>query len=77
MICHLARGLMTHENAPVCLRRGPRPIIGDYVSKLKYITFDEGFAHFISFAKDVISYDFTKVISKYYLKFLCRLKHAE
>ena len=75
-LVRLARSLITHESAHVCLHNRHRPTKDDYISKLKYITFDEGFAHFVSFAEDVMSFDFTDVISKYYLKSLCRLKCA-
>lgn len=75
-LANLARGLITHENAHVCLHGRHRPMESDYISKLKYITFDEGFAHLVSFTEDVMSYDFTELISKYYSKSLCRLKCA-
>ncbi len=71
-----ARGFMTHENAHVRLHGRYSPVKGDYISKLDYITFDEGFPHFVSFSEDLMSYDFTEVILKYYLKSLCRLKCA-
>ncbi len=63
----LIRQLITHETSHVCLHEKYRaPSSEDYVENLKYIVFDEGFAHLLSINGDVMEYDFSKMIEEHY-----------
>lgn len=62
----LMRRLITHEAIHVCIRRD-HPEAGEtYPEKLRYIVFDEGFAHLLSFAQDIAQYDFKDIIQAHY-----------
>jgi hypothetical protein len=73
----LIKRLITHEIAHICLHnKYPIPISEDYVTLLKYITFDEGFAHILAFSDCIESYDFTGVIDNHYIKSFSKLQKA-
>jgi len=69
--------LLTHEISHLCLReKYPVPNSTDYFENLKYIVFDEAFAHILSFNEDIRGYDFTNIIEEHYSKSLIKLRSA-
>lgn len=69
--------LLTHEISHLCLhQKYPVPTSSDYFANLKYIVFDEAFAHILSFNENIAKYDFTKIIEKHYSKSLVKLRSA-
>ena len=69
--------LLTHEISHLCLReKYPVPNSTDYFENLKYIVFDEAFAHILSFNEDIRGYDFTNIIKEHYSKSLSKLRSA-
>lgn len=65
-ILSLIIGMITHEISHICIH-------GDYPSinktckdKLSYITFDEGFAHLLSFTDKINSYNFASMVQAHY-----------
>ncbi|ARC86369.1 hypothetical protein U732_3449 [Clostridium argentinense CDC 2741] len=60
---NIIQQLLTHEFAHKCIREKYR--INDnlsYIEKLNYITFDEGFAHLLSYKEDIENYNFNSEI---------------
>ena len=69
--------LLTHEISHLCLhQKYPVPNSTDYFVNLKYIVFDEAFAHILSFNENIGKYDFTKIIEEHYSKSLIKLRSA-
>ena len=69
--------LITHELSHLCLHEKYPPF--DYISfkeKLKYIVFDEGFAHILAFKEDLENYDFTEIIKEHYENSLSKLRKS-
>lgn len=76
-VMDIVRKMVTHESVHSFLHsRYPLPKTNDYFELLKFITFDEGFAHLISYCDNVLEYDFIEIIEKYYLQSLAKLKQA-
>ncbi|WP_346916995.1 hypothetical protein [Clostridium sp.] len=72
----LIRQLITHETSHVCLHKQyPTPISNDFIEQLKYITFDESFAHLLAFKDNIQKFDFS-TFNKYYNNSLIKLKEA-
>lgn len=67
-ISALITPLCTHEMTHICIRADHPLAAGElnYRDKLGYITFDEGFAHFISFRDGIENFDFTDLINEHY-----------
>jgi len=65
-IVALIRGMITHEFTHICIHNIYPFVESEYINKLKYITFDEGFAHLLAFNDNITSYDFSKIINLYY-----------
>lgn len=75
-LASVIRSMITHEFAHVCIHNDyPQKPFG-YADKLKFITFDEGFAHLLAFNEDIMSYDFSEITAKYYDESLEKLKTA-
>ena len=73
----IIKQLLTHEISHLCLHeKYPVPTSTNYLEKLKYIVFDETFAHILSLKKDIRGYDFTNIIEEHYAKSLSKLKSA-
>lgn len=73
----LIRQLITHETSHLCLHKQyPLPSSDDYLEQLKYITFDEGFAHLLAFKDNIEKLDFSAIINKYYNNSFIKLKEA-
>lgn len=70
------RALITHELTHVCLRADYQPVLTDYRGKLAYITFNEGFAHALAYAEDIMAEDFSAVLAAHYLDAVGELKAA-
>lgn len=73
----IIRQLLTHELTHVCLTK--RHICkdkNDYAELLKYIVFDEGFAHILAFKENVEEFDFSEQNVKYYNNSVQMLKEA-
>lgn len=75
-ILSLMRGLITHEVSHICIHNDYPACPITYREKLGYITFDEGFAHVLSFSDDISTYNFSPMIQTHYLHSLCKLKTA-
>lgn len=69
--------LITHETSHLCLHK-KYPVLNsnNFVEQLKYITFNEGFAHLLGFKDDVEKFDFSEIINKYYHISFLQLKEA-
>lgn len=75
-LASVIRSMITHEFTHVCIHNDyPQKPFG-YADRLKFITFDEGFAHLLAFNEDIMSYDFSEIIAKYYDESLEKLKAA-
>lgn len=70
------RALITHELTHVCLRADHPPIRTDYRGKLAYITFNEGCAHALAYAEDIMAEDFSDVLAAHYPAAVGELKAA-
>lgn len=75
-IISLILKMITHEFTHICLHADYPAAQGGYRDKLIYITFDEGFAHLLSFSDNINSYDFSELIEEYYKKSLIKLEAA-
>lgn len=73
----LIRKLVTHETSHLCLHmKYPIPASDDFPEQLKYIVFDEGFAHLLSYKDNIQKFDFSAVINEHYNQSLMKLKEA-
>lgn len=73
----LVRQLITHETAHLCLHmKYPIPTSDDFLEQLKYIAFDEGFAHLLSFKDNLREFDFSTMIKEHYNKAFIELQEA-
>lgn len=73
----LVRQLITHETAHLCLHmKYPIPTSDDFLEQLKYITFDEGFAHLLSFKDNLREFDFSTMIKEHYNQSFIKLQEA-
>lgn len=73
----LIRQLLTHEASHICLhKKYPAPLSDSFADQLKYIAFDEGFAHLLAFKDDVESYDFAALIYDHYNSSLMKLQKS-
>ncbi len=68
--------MITHEFIHICIHNDYPCTSNHYVDKLKYIVFDEGFAHLLSFQNNIFQYDFASVKEKYYHSSLIQLQQA-
>ncbi|MPQ45066.1 hypothetical protein [Clostridium tarantellae] len=75
-IIALIVAMITHEFAHICIHRDyPVAKVG-YKNKLIYITFDEGFAHFLSFTNNIDTYNFNDIIQLHYENSVKKLRIA-
>lgn len=65
-IVSLIRSMITHEFAHICIHDDYPVIDNNYEDKLKYITFDEGFAHLLAFNDNINTYNFDEMIKPHY-----------
>ena len=73
----LVRQLITHETAHLCLHmKYPIPTSDDFFEQLKYIIFDEGFAHLLSFKDNLREFDFSTMIKEHYNQAFIKLQEA-
>lgn len=73
----LVRKLITHEASHLCLHmKYPVPTSENFIEQLKYIVFDESFAHLLSFKDNIRDIDWDTIIKEYYNKSLTKLKEA-
>lgn len=73
----LIRQLVTHEASHVCLHgKYPSSASNRFIDQLKYIVFDEGFAHLLAFKDNVESYDFSTIIEANYNTAYMKLKES-
>ncbi len=73
----LIRQMLTHETAHLCLHTEyPVPVSENYLEQLKYITFDEGFAHLLAFKDNINCFDFSDIINRHYNEALIKLMAA-
>lgn len=71
------RQLITHELSHLCLHKKYPPFdYNSFKEKLKYIVFDEGFAHILAFKEDLENYDFSKIIKDHYEDSVSKLNEA-
>lgn len=73
----IVRQLITHELTHVCVSKGH--ICKDennYVELLKYIVFNEGFAHVLAFNDNIEEFDFSEINEKHYNSSVQKLKEA-
>ncbi len=75
-ILSIIRKLITHEVAHICIHNEYPVWPMTYREKLAYITFDEGFAHILSFVEDITIYNFGSIMQKYYSNSIEQLKVA-
>lgn len=76
-ISALTMPLLTHEITHICIHADyPYNFDKNYYKSLEYITFDEGFAHLLSFTDSIDKYDFKPIIDKYYRRAVHKLKLA-
>lgn len=73
---HIMRGLITHELSHICIHNDYPVSATTYKEKLGYITFDEGFAHVLSFSENINTFNFSSMIQIHYQDSLCKLKAA-
>lgn len=63
----IIRQLLTHELAHICIHEDYPPIqYQGYIERLKYTTFDEGVAHILAFAEDMMSFDFKELVRAHF-----------
>lgn len=73
----LVRKLITHETSHLCLHmKYSVPASDDFLEQLKYITFDEGFAHLLAFKDNIREFDFSMIIKEHYNQSLIKLKES-
>lgn len=65
-VVSLIRGMITHEFAHICIHDTYPNITQSYIDRLKYIAFDEGFAHILAFRDNIVDYDVKKIIDLHY-----------
>lgn len=73
----IIENLITHELIHAYIRKDyPSPSLpNDFVSELKYIVFDEGFAHYLSLSNNILEFNFYKYRNKREVAFY-KLKEA-
>jgi hypothetical protein len=69
-------GMITHEFAHVCIHNDYPYQPNNYTDKLKYIVFDEGFAHLLALNNNISSFDFSNMIKQHYKESVRKLKLA-
>lgn len=76
-LIHYIKSMITHECTHICIHED-FPVIcnAPYQDKLEHITFDEGIAHLLALHNDILSYDFTSMLAKYYQDSLDKLREA-
>lgn len=72
----LLRKLITHELTHACLAADYPDRAAGYQEKLAYITFNEGFAHALAYAEDIMAEDFSGVLAAHYPDAVRELKAA-
>lgn len=73
----LVRKLITHETSHLCLHmKYPVPTSDNFLEQLKYIVFNEGFAHLLSFEDNIQAFDFSTIIKEHYSQSFIKLKEA-
>lgn len=73
----IIKQLITHETSHLCLHKKYLvPTSSSFVEQLKYITFDEAFAHLLAFKDDVKKFDFSEIINEHYYNVFLKLKEA-
>lgn len=73
----IIRQLLTHELSHVCIAEKYSCKDEDnYVELLKFIVFNEGFAHFLALTDNIEEFNFSEFIEKYYNKSVQRLREA-
>jgi len=73
----IIKQLITHEIAHICIhKKYPVPTSQNYQELLKHITFDEGFAHILSFSDNIETYDFTSIVDNHFKKAFLELQKA-
>ncbi|WDV45168.1 hypothetical protein PV797_16825 [Clostridiaceae bacterium M8S5] len=73
----LVKKLITHETSHICLHeKYPSPLSNAYIDKMKYIIFDESFAHLLSFKDNIKQIDFSTYIDEHYNRSFTKLKDA-
>lgn len=73
----LIRQLITHETSHLCLhKKYPVPTADSYLEQLKYITFDEGFAHLLAYQDNVKDSDHSAIINEHYEDAYGKLQEA-
>lgn len=65
-ISKILKGLITHEMIHVCIRKDYSCEHEAYEDKLRFIAFDEGFAHLLSLRDEISRYDFSEMLNKHY-----------
>ena len=72
--CHR---VLTHELIHMCLnRKYPKPVGLSYVDELNYTTFDEGFAHALTYPEDIAAFKFDDFLSEKYKHSKMQLQNA-
>ena len=66
-ILSLIRQMITHEITHVCVHHDYPIISSPYKEALRYITFDEGFAHLLAYKENLETYNFQPIINEHYL----------
>lgn len=77
-ISKLIMPLFTHELAHICIH-ADYPDVSDsqtYCKKLEYITFDEGFAHLLSYKDNIETVDFRALLQEHYQASQSKLRSA-
>lgn len=69
---------LTHELTHICIHADypDVPAGADYCNRLKYITFDEGFAHLLAYRDNIENIDFSSLVKEHYQKAFYKLKEA-
>lgn len=75
-ILSLIIGMITHEISHICIHADYPVIDKIYKDKLSYITFNEGFAHILSFTDNINSYNFSPMIQAHYQNSARKLQMA-
>lgn len=75
-ILSLIKGMITHEISHICIHNDYPVIDRTYKEKLTYITFDEGFAHLVSFNDNINSYNFSSMIEEHFKDSVRKLQMA-
>jgi hypothetical protein len=73
----LIRQLITHEISHLCLQeKYPSPKSNNFTDQLKFITFDEGFAHLLAFKDKIETFDFSTISKDHYENAFLKLAEA-